>query len=281
MPYYGGSNRPARLRYLAAFMTRGACGPATVGIRRAGKPMSLSVARVSWGKHRFLVDTDDALPGPGFRLLTPELAYINSAQFSANELPAVLRELTGTAGLIVDLRDEDETGTLRKLVEHLVTQPTPFVLWAGIDASNPGAVHFYPPPDSITPRLPYYAGKVVVLVNSHSQSATEWYAMMYQAAGAKVVGSTTAGADGPAARVPLPGELHTLISYAGPFYPDGCPAQHVGVVINKVERSTIAQIRAGIDPALDEAIRLIVGPKIPLAKIEKIYRRTSKSTAAK
>lgn len=71
---------------------------------------------------------------------------------------------------------------------------------------------------------------------------------------AKVVGSTTAGADGNISTFALPGGLSTLISGIGVFYPDRRPTQRVGILPDIEVRPTLAGIRAGRDEVLEAAI---------------------------
>jgi C-terminal processing protease CtpA/Prc len=81
-----------------------------------------------------------------------------------------------------------------------------------------------------------------------------------------------AGADGNVSRIPLPGDLFTLISGIGVFYPDRQPAQRVGIVPDIVVEPTIATIRDSRDPVFEEALRLILDPKTPTSTIDGMYR---------
>ncbi len=110
---------------------------------------------------------------------------------------------------------------------------------------------------TLTPQQPHYAGKVVILIDEITQSSAEYTAMAFRAAGAIVIGSTTAGADGNVSTVPLPGGLSSLISGIGVFYPDKTPTQRVGIVPDVVVTPTIAGIRAGRDELIEEALRQI------------------------
>jgi C-terminal processing protease CtpA/Prc len=141
--------------------------------------------------------------------------------------------------------------------------------------SNPGTFH-WTPPLILKPKAPHYDGKVVILVDEVTQNRAEYTTMAFRAApGALVVGSTTAGADGNVSRIPLPGDLFTLISGIGVFYPDRRPTQQVGIVPDVVVEPTIEAVRAGRDPVLEEALRLILGPKTPISSIYKMYRARS------
>jgi hypothetical protein len=75
-----------------------------------------------------------------------------------------------------------------------------------------------------------------------------------------VVGSTTAGADGNVSRIPLPGGLEALITGIGVFYPDGTPAQRIGIVPDLVVRPAVQGIRDGRDEILEAGVSHALGP---------------------
>jgi C-terminal processing protease CtpA/Prc len=125
---------------------------------------------------------------------------------------------------------------------------------------------------SLTPAKPHFAGKIVILVDETSQSQSEYTSLAFRSVpGAIVVGSTTAGADGDISEIRLPGGLSTVFSGIGVFYPDKRPTQRVGIVPDVVVIPTLAGIRAGRDAVLEKALRLILGPKVPDAEIQKLY----------
>jgi C-terminal processing protease CtpA/Prc len=104
-----------------------------------------------------------------------------------------------------------------------------------------------------------YSGKVIILVDEVSLSQAEYTAMAFRAApNAKVIGSTTAGADGNVSAIPLPGNLRSMISGIGVFYPDKKPTQRVGILQDIEVKPTIAGIRDGRDELIEEAIRQIL-----------------------
>jgi C-terminal processing protease CtpA/Prc len=100
----------------------------------------------------------------------------------------------------------------------------------------------------------------VILVNEFSQSQSEYTTMALRAVpGAKVVGSTTAGADGNVSTIILPGNISAIISGIGVCYPDGRETQRVGIVPDVVGRPTSAGIQAGRDEVLERAVQLVEG----------------------
>lgn len=116
--------------------------------------------------------------------------------------------------------------------------------------------------ESLQPRgAPHYDHQLVVLVDESTQSQAEYTAMALRAAPrAKVVGSTTAGADGNVSRLSLPGGMWTFISGLGVYYPDRRPTQCVGIVPDVTVRSTVDGIRRGGDEVLEAALKLIHVP---------------------
>ena len=78
------------------------------------------------------------------------------------------------------------------------------------------------------------------------------------APGAKVIGSTTAGADGNVSAIALPGGLRSMISGIGVFYPDKRPTQRVGILADIEIKPTIAGILAGRDELIEAAMAEIL-----------------------
>src|SRR5690606_7914561 len=78
-----------------------------------------------------------------------------------------------------------------------------------------------------------YAGKIYVLVDENTQSASEYSTMALQSMpNVKVVGTQTAGADGNVSQLRFPGNFYTYFSTLQPLYPDGTIAQRVGIKID-------------------------------------------------
>ena len=270
-PYYGASNDAARMADIGRFMTRGQCGESRIGIRRGTQELRLKVIRVapmSSGPGRHTHD----LPGPTFRLLSKDVAYLKLSSVKAEEAAHYVQEASGTKGLIIDIRNYPSEFMVFALGSLFVSGDTPFTRFTTGDLSNPGAFH-WGNPLSLTPQKPHYAGKIVILVDESSISQAEYTSMAFRAtSGAMVVGSSTAGADGNVSRFPLPGGLGSMISGIGVFYPDKKPTQRIGIVPNVEVKPTIEGIRAGRDEVLEEALRQILGTQVPSTTIENIAK---------
>jgi len=269
-PYYSSSNDAARLRDMAMSMPRGNCGKASVRVRRGPEDLRLKPKRLS-------NDTGDAfpthdLPGEAFRMLSKDVAYLKLSAVKAADASHYVEASAGAKGLIIDIRNYPSEFVVFALGSLLVGSDTPFARFTVGDLATPGAFH-WTEPMSLAPDKPHFTGKVVVLVDEVSQSQAEYTSMAFRAvAGAVVVGSTTAGADGNVSQFALPGGLSTMISGIGVFYPDKKPTQRVGIVPDVVVRPTIAGIRAGRDEVLEEALRQVLGSTTSSDEIQKLAR---------
>ncbi|WP_233266109.1 S41 family peptidase [Myroides fluvii] len=143
------------------------------------------------------------------------------------------------------------------LGSYFVNQPTPFVKFTAVNYNNPGEFSFMDP-IIIEPDTKPYQGKVIVLVDERTQSSAEYTTMAFRAGrNVTVIGSQTAGADGDASQVVLPGGLWTIISGLGVYYPDGEPTQRIGIIPDIEVKRTRKGVREQRDELLEKAIELI------------------------
>lgn len=81
-----------------------------------------------------------------------------------------------------------------------------------------------------------YSGKVFILVNPETRSASEWYTMSLQKIfpQSQTIGQQTSGGDGDVVKVNLPGNYLLEFTGNGIFYPDNSQTQQVGVRIDNL-----------------------------------------------
>jgi len=272
-PYYAASNQPTRLRDMARYLTFGDCNQELpLGIRREGQSLQITAQRVpAAGLERSGRARD--LPGDTFRLLTDQVAYLKLSSVKIVDAAGYIESAAKTKGLIIDIRNYPSEFMVFALGQRLVDKETEFARFTAGDLSNPGAFH-WGRPISLKPQQPHYPGMVIILVDEVSQSQAEYTSMAFRASPrAKVVGSTTAGADGNVSRFALPGGLNSMISGIGVFYPDKRPTQRVGIIPDVEVKPTIGGIIAGRDEVLEAALRLILGAETSALDIENIVRK--------
>jgi C-terminal processing protease CtpA/Prc len=273
-PLYASSNDASRLRDFAEDMTRGECVPASLRVKRDGKTLSLTVARVPIDPKEEPSSHDRQ--GPTFQKLSDDVAYLKLSSIKAADIPGYLQAAAGTKGLVIDIRNYPSEFVVFDLGSHLVDHPTPFVTFTVGDLRNPGSFRWRLEPLPLPPAEPHYTGKVAILVDETSQSQAEYTTMAFRASPhAVVIGSTTAGADGNVSTILLPGGLGTMFSGIGIFYPDHRPTQRIGIVPDIRVEPTIAGLRAGRDEVLEAALRHILGPTVPSSTLQTMAKRPS------
>jgi C-terminal processing protease CtpA/Prc len=271
-PYYAAGNEPTRLRDIAGALTRGSHGSAALLAQRENEPLELRAERLPLSKLNSGGPQFHDLPGETFRLLSDQVAYLKLSSVKASEAAHYVEAAAGTKGLILDIRNYPSQFMVFALGSLLLTNQTEFARFTRGDLANPGAFH-WGEPESLSPALPHYSGKVVVLLDEVSQSQAEYSGMAFRAAGATVVGSTTAGADGNVSGFALPGGFRSMISGIGVFYPNKKPTQRIGIIPDVEVRPTIKGVRAGRDQVLEVALRQILEPAAAAALIEKMHKR--------
>lgn len=193
-----------------------------------------------------------------FEIMPDNIAYLYPELLKAGEIEHLWENIKDTKGLIVDLRCYPSDFIVFSLGEKLMPNPIPFVKFSYGSIKEPGLF-------TLTPNLPvgkhnpdYYKGKIVILINEMTQSQAEYTALAFRVSpNAVVVGSTTAGADGNVSQIVLPGDITTMISGIGVYYPDGTETQRVGIVPDIELKPTIKGITEGRDELLEKAVELI------------------------
>ena len=192
-----------------------------------------------------------------YKLLDGNIGYVTLATIKNEDIPIIKETFKNTKGIIIDIRNYPSAFMPFTLAPYFVSKHTPFVKFTNGNVDNPGEFTFTPP-ISIPKDKETYQGKLVVIVNELSQSQAEYTAMAFRAgSNTTIVGSQTAGADGNVSTILLPGNLRTMISGIGVYYPDGTQTQRIGIVPDIEIKPTINGIIQGKDEVLEKAIEII------------------------
>lgn len=266
VPYIPHSNRSSLLRDGSYATLLTAKNEACVEYVRGGKTYTTMISSVDGSKfvnRRF--SSQNTSTKPGFKEVAGGIGYINISNLTCKDEQDLENFLASCDKLIIDLRAYPaEYDVLHKLL------PTFFFSQAREaaevllpQAHRPGSfirttvsTRKTSDPDKL------YKGKVVLLVNAHSQSMSEYFTMFLQTIpGSVTVGSQTAGADGDVTRIQLPYASFNITG-AGICYPDGTNAQRNGVKIDKVVEPSAEGMIRGVDEQLQAAIDYLQGGHI-------------------
>lgn len=265
-PYIPHSNRSSLLRDGSYATLLTAKNEACVEYVRGGKTYTTRISSVDGSKfvnRRF--SSQNTSTKPEFKEVAGGIGYINISNLTCKDEQDLENFLASCDKLIIDLRSYPaEYDVLHKLL------PTFFFSQAR-EAAEVLLPQAHRPGDFIRTTVStrktsepdkLYKGKVVLLVNVHSQSMSEYFTMFLQTIpGSVTVGSQTAGADGDVTRIQLPYASFNITG-AGICYPDGTNAQRNGVKIDKVVEPSAEGMIRGVDEQLQAAIDYLQGGHI-------------------
>lgn len=250
------SNEAARGRDFAGKALRSNDSTVSVTYVRNGKsqtvPLRLYDAKTLYGQ-RSQRQSETA-----FRRLPGDIAYVNNERLRHDSLPKIWPQIQKARALIIDDRSYPSDFPIHDFCNYLLPKPTVFYLATKPSLAQPGLFVFDTPQPTGKKNKDYFKGKVVILVNEETQSSAGCHAMAYQThPKAKVIGSTTAGADGNVSQIVLPGNIQTMFSGIGIYYPNGRETQRTGIAIDIVAKPTAAGIAAAKDEVLERALEWI------------------------
>lgn len=249
VPYCPASNHPTQMRDICRKLLRTNAPSLKLTIKGKG---SLQLKCVSFTSVNFW--TSDT---PAYQTLAHNIGYLYPGNLEKGEITKVIEQLKSTDGLIIDLRCYPSDFIVFSLGHFLVTEPTPFVKFTVGSLEMPGMFTFTEK-FHLGNKSEKYRKPIVIIVNETTQSQAEYTTMAFQVAPqATVIGSTTAAADGNVSGIRLPGDVRTMISGIGVYYPDGTETQRVGIRIDEEVRPTIQGIQEGRDELLEIAMEIV------------------------
>lgn len=251
LKYFPGSNYPTQLRDIASRI-----------LRTNNESVQLTLETISGNKevtlttipYKYIKNTPVS-----HKIINENIGYIYPGTLKEGEINEIMDKFLDKKGLIVDLRCYPSDFIVFSLNKYLLNEKKDFVKFTSTNIKTPGLFTIKNYEHTVGGNnKDYFKGKVIILVNEKTQSQAEYTTMALRVApNAKVVGSTTAGADGNVSSIYLPGNIFTYISGIGVITPEGAETQRIGIVPDIKIEPTIKGIREGKDEVLEKAIELI------------------------
>jgi hypothetical protein len=268
LPLTPASNYETQLRDLTSssgFLLRNNKETAELSVMYRGGLQQITFPRIPLYKANTIIDRTDNQGAPAYKLLGTNIGYINPGKLKEEDLNSIKELFKDARGIIIDLRCYPSTFMPFTYGSWLKASSSPFACFTKSSLQMPGRFiygnimsnggsgsYLYPE------FYPTYKGKLIIIVNSTTQSQAEYTAMALSSVPkALIIGSMTAGADGDVSEVSLPGAVKTTFSGVGVYYPDLTETQRVGVKIDVPVHATIKGIREGRDEYLETAISFI------------------------
>lgn len=195
-----------------------------------------------------------------YKILAGNIGYADMTFLEMKDVDKMMLELKSTKAIIIDYR-KFMNFIPYLIARRLIKTDKEFLKLIEPDLSYPGKFN-WKKTNVVSPmKNEYYSGKVIVLVNEHTQSASEYATMLLQTGDSvTTIGSQTAGADGDVSHIDFFG-FKSYISGLGVFYPDGTETQRKGIKINIEVHPTIKGIQEQKDEVLGRAIEFINNKK--------------------
>lgn len=253
LKYLPASNYPTQLRDISRKLLRSNAETINLTILRDGKTEEKTIKTYAYSDIKIKKE-----PKEFFKMLDGNIAYVYMGSVNADLLPEVFEKIKNTKGLVIDFRSYPSDFVVFKMGKLLKPESSDFVKFTNTSNSQPGLFTFTPSLKTQGTGKKSYAGKIAILINETTQSSAEYHTMAFRTApNAKVFGSTTAGADGNVSDIKLPGNISTMISGIGIYYPDGKETQRIGIVPDVEVKPTIDGIKNNKDEVLEKSVEWI------------------------
>lgn len=252
--FVNGSNNNTKAKNYDFFVFNGVTDSVRLNIKRKGIEIIKSIGRYDEKYFKNWKTPNQEK----HKILDNDIGYLNLGKMKVarKDIGQMMKELKSTKALIIDLRNGLETNAFI-IARRLFKTDVEFVKITEPDLSYPGRF-VWKKTDIISPiKNEYYSGKVVVLVDEHTQSSMEYSTMLLQKGdNVTTIGSQTAGADGNVSKIEFI-RFKSFISGIGVYYPDGSETQRKGVKIDIEVRPTIKGIQEGKDEVLEKALEFL------------------------
>lgn len=184
---------------------------------------------------------------------TCNFGIVDMGRLEDEDVSAMFSELWNTDAIIFDIRSYPQ-GTLWSIVDYLYSSSISIANFTIPDITYPGRLYWHYEQIG-TGTSDAYQGNIIILFDERTLSQAEYTCMgLEQFKYAYKIGSTTAAADGNVASIYLPGDLTTMATFLGTYYPDFTPTQRVGIIPDFEVLPTIQGFRDGRDEVLEFAL---------------------------
>jgi len=183
-----------------------------------------------------------------------------------SKMDSILTDASKKKAIVFDMREYPDWGGFVNHFVYKYFSPVEnyFYKYYAPNLKNIGTFYYledskYYFPEIKDKKTHSYSGKVFILVNPETRSASEWYSMSLQKIFPQslTIGQQTSGGDGDVVKVKLPGNYLLEFTGNGIFYPDNSQTQQLGIRINELIKYSDKDILEERDLEFDRVLNSI------------------------
>lgn len=223
-------------------------------IRRNNKKMKVSISGLPSEKY-YQLKAESTANVRYYKWLSDSVGYFSPiSPYNIDSLSTVMNKFKDAKAIIIDMRNYP-CDLLYQLADYLFPHPVGCTRTTSVDQEFPGVVKW----DDIQyfgkENPNYYKGKIIVLINEKTVSMGESIvAILCHCPDVILVGSPTAGSDGPISTFVMPGAVYVRFTGDGFYFEDKKAIQNVGIKPNVNVSATKRGVELNIDELLQKAI---------------------------
>lgn len=197
-----------------------------------------------------------------FEDLGEGIVYLNLDNFSEETIDQYQNEILSSKAMIWDLRSYPDYSMVIKLLNLVLAEPLQGITLSEIYPPTPGTFVYNETITIGSNNSKPYEGHIIALVDGHSKSRPEYFAMYIKAmTNGTVIGRSTAGVDGNVSKMILPCHIGVSFTGLGIFYPDGTKTQRIGIIPDMEVDLTLDGLLEGQDEIYEKAVEYLRNTK--------------------
>lgn len=226
-------------------------------VKRNNKKMNISISGLTSEKY-FQLKAESTSDVPYYKWLSDTVGYFTPiSPYNIDSLSIVMNKFKDTKAIIIDMRNYP-CDLLYQIADYLLPHPVGCTRTTSVVQDFPGVIKWNDIQYFGKENPDYYKGKIIVLINEKTVSMGESIvAILRHCPDVIIVGSPTAGSDGPVSTFVMPGGVHVRFTGDGFYFANKKAIQNIGIHPDIYVWATKKGIVTNIDEILQKAINII------------------------
>lgn len=255
-----GANPLSEQRIICPYLVSSTKETMKLLILRNGEQKEIELKLNDYSKYREEENdfADSLKKGVVAKSLSKNTSYLDLTYVSGNNFDDNIEKIKDSENLILDLRNQFDPKIIIDLANFILPKKSDFFSSSYSDTNRPGLLRITKGYTLGKNNADNFKGNIYLLVDEHTQSSSEFMVMALQAsAKTKVIGGQTAGSDGNIVEFSFPGNISTVFTGIGIYYPNLKATQRKGIKIDYKINQTVRGIQEGKDEVLEKCLVVI------------------------